>query len=700
MPDARKIVFNRSNPNDEFFKGPSGVQERLRQLPASQDRSQFYLLLPDGSMVQFKRTVTVVGAYYDTEYRRWQGEQISSFKLLAIVDRSWRWTQFSYDSNGRLYRITDPSQRYLEVSWTTSGSNTAINQVKGWDGQWVKYEYSGVNITKAIYSDDTPSTEADNPRSTYAYQGSNVSGVSNALPLVCYDVRYPGAMRDIKYEFATGGGAVFGQIRAEKLPAGADTANLDVTVSTYDLSTHTETRGDGPSRQFAYSSYRLTSAKDFRGKATTFTYDANGYQNGITNPLGHRSTMTREPNAGQITQITHPDGRTVKYEYTNAAYPYYLSKVTDELGRLTSYTRDGNSRVTRIDYPATAQETAYETFTYNGFGQVLTHRLTNGYTESFTYDSYGQLTSSTDTDGKTTYYYYNAQGRMFWMTDPLNRSTGFSYNNRGQVTLIGQPDGTYVWFSYDVYGNLVAQGNELNQVWWWVYDRYNRTTYAYNPLGEWWYYGYRMTNSLANPFEIFSPLGRWNLRGYDENFALIQTTEAYEAGGAVTTYYAAGRQLTETQVIPGLSAKTVSHGYNADGVLNATGYPSGVALGFPLTPRGQTQGIQHNGGMLVSYSRDRNGRVVSRNAANNSFYSYDDAGRILVVRHERANGDMFSQIAYGYNAVNNRTYAWRETGLGDAYYYDANQQLTAVGYDAAKCQYFTGLANAHGEFQL
>ena len=55
---------------------------------------------------------------------------------------------------------------------------------------------------------------------------------------------------------------------------------------------------------------------------------------------------------------------------------------------MTSHTRDANQRITRTDYP----DGAYETFSYNSFGQVLTHQMKNGTYERFAYDARGLLT--------------------------------------------------------------------------------------------------------------------------------------------------------------------------------------------------------------------------------------------------------------------------------------------------------------------
>src|SRR5207249_11784958 len=78
---------------------------------------------------------------------------------------------------------------------------------------------------------------------------------------------------------------------------------------------------------------------------------------------------------GEILQITHPDNTYIQYTYT-VSDPHYVTTITDERNNVTSHTRDANYRITRTDHKDSAGNIlAYETFTYNGFGQVLSHPI-------------------------------------------------------------------------------------------------------------------------------------------------------------------------------------------------------------------------------------------------------------------------------------------------------------------------------------
>ena len=93
-----------------------------------------------------------------------------------------------------------------------------------------------------------------------------------------------------------------------------------------------------------------------------------------------------------------------------------MQTVTDERGNVTAYNRDGNHRVTSIDYKNSQNEVrAREEFVYNNLGQVTRHKLKNGNYVHYQYDGRGLLNAKwnptpNDTalpeDPKTSYAYY------------------------------------------------------------------------------------------------------------------------------------------------------------------------------------------------------------------------------------------------------------------------------------------------------
>lgn len=223
-----------------------------------------------------------------------------------------------------------------------------------------------------------------------------------------------------------------------------------------------------------------------------FYYDSNSYLRQVTDRRGYFTTYINEPILGQPTKITDHDGTYLAYTYSSSFKPYHVSSVRNEADFYTYFHRDGSNRIYQINYP----DGAYETFAYNGFGQVTTHRRKNGAYEHASYDSRGLLTARWNptfsatpiaTEPKSNFTYYTSadiwqwQDRVRSVTDPLDRVTTYEYDRgfdglqcagRGLVTKITHPDGTYKSFGYDVFGNKIWEENELRQRTSYTYDDY------------------------------------------------------------------------------------------------------------------------------------------------------------------------------------------------------------------------------------
>ena len=181
-------------------------------------------------------------------------------------------------------------------------------------------------------------------------------------------------------------------------------------------------------------------------------YDATTkYVDYVVDRRGNRTDYTCDPVTGNVTQIQLPltngdtpgQGNTqptINYTYTNS---YYLHTIQDEGNHTTTFTRNGNNRVIRVDYP----DDGYETFGYDAshFYQISSHRMTTGGTESWTYDAQHRKETRTATRKQrpaaipTARSFYDNYDRMFRnITDVLgtsisnrqNHTTSFAYNLR------------------------------------------------------------------------------------------------------------------------------------------------------------------------------------------------------------------------------------------------------------------------------
>jgi len=551
-------------------------------------------------------------------------------------------------NSGQITRVTEPGGRYLQFIYSTQDGQTVLHEVDAYDRvggsqiDSVVYNYASkstggnilttaVCLTSVDYSDGTT-------HAYYTYQEDNSPENPTPpcpcplklLPVLrtCQDVRYKGPMRQICYDYQDKG--PHGAITAERYSLngstnGSQVSKIDppapsplspgVTFPT----TYTETRGDGPTRTFNYTALSigrpppeeecpgfngpapqqfLQSYTDFQNHTTQLGYDGNWYVNSVTDANLHNTSYLRgpPPNAypgptgiGQILKITHHDGTHIDYTYQTepgAIGGHYVATVSDERQKVTTYTRDPTTHlVMRIDFPSDVNTpVSYEEFTYNGFGQVLTHHLKNGAWESFVYDGRGLLTDKynpkqsgvpTGADPHTHYdYYTSTDGKLGWIdrvkkvTLPANdlgniasetyeydrtldaggitNLAGAAVGGRGLVTKITHADNTYQQFKYDAYGNKRWQDNELRQASNYTYDDYNRLLTAKDPLLKTATYTYTPTNggggpsykhTTTNPDSVTTPTGIKTTNVYDANFRKTSTTAAYGTALAATTWF-------------------------------------------------------------------------------------------------------------------------------------------------------------------
>src|SRR5262249_3154464 len=77
------------------------------------------------------------------------------------------------------------------------------------------------------------------------------------------------------------------------------------------------------------------------------------------------------------------------------------------------------------------------TYTYNGFGQILTETDPQGLVTRHTYDTYGLPLSSSDPLGNSTAQSFDPMtGDLLSTTDPNGNTTAFSYDDHGNITAV------------------------------------------------------------------------------------------------------------------------------------------------------------------------------------------------------------------------------------------------------------------------
>lgn len=529
-PDGRLVPFGDENEvQPGIYQGPPGVSDRLEVLAAPEGNNPpaCNLLLGDGGKVCFRRVQRIVDGY-----------PIYSTVATKIVDPYLQETTLTYTPSGVLDRITEPAGRYLKLNYITLPWQAfkPIGSVHAYDGrgnvtQSVTYTYlrtvnNQAHLARVDYSDGT--------HASYTYQ-------SNHLLATCDDVRYPGPMSKILYEYMPGN--TLGQLKSER---NATTGQVVSQIAYPTDTVRVETRGDGPSRTFTYDDEgRLVNYTDFKGQTSSIAYDGYGYAAAFTDARGpgYTTTMLREGNIGAVSVLTHPDGSFRGFAYSDGNNPYFVQIRGDERGHNTYFTRDDHNRITKIWYPdfdpQNPDASPSETFTYNSFGQVLEHRLTSGGTEIFAYDGRGLLTSYTppatpsdqNPGSHPTRFFYDGNDRLWYTTDPFGNATWFEYNARGQVTKVTHQDGSFRQMGYNNDGTLAWSADEnhpdaateVNQRMRYVYDDYKRVVSVTNPLNQTTSFNYAQdwinsyVHTTSSVKGVFTPLTQTHF-AYDENW--------------------------------------------------------------------------------------------------------------------------------------------------------------------------------------
>ncbi len=227
----------------------------------------------------------------------------------------------------------------------------------------------------------------------------------------------------------------------------------------------------------------------------------------------------------RVTTVKYPDGTTDQYSYTFPnTWPVVaargtpsldLWKMTDRLGRVTTYGYDQNRRMTSVTEPATVNGTATTRttqYTYYNDGALKDQVDANGNVTHFNRDIQSRVTSKIYAYGtanaKTETYTYDSAGRLKTVTDAKGQVQTLTYNVDDTTAGINYANAAVptpgVSFSYDPYF-LRRTG---------MMDQFGLTSWTYKPLGT---------------------LGALQLDTEDAHFANDAMTYSYDPVGRISS---------------------------------------------------------------------------------------------------------------------------------------------------------------------
>jgi RHS repeat-associated protein len=562
-----------------------------------------------------------------------------------------------------------------------------LSHIEGSDGRTVTYDYTVHNDPSGLFQWVTLSgaTYPDETTATYSYKTLH----DYAMPVIdtTNDPRYSGTVKQARYHYDTN--AVIGFVTDQ-----FDDASGQLIVSV---------RWDGPHipklvypngkiHRFEYQGGNVKRSIDSYGAYSDYT-NIDGFITSSKDTLNRTTTYTRRADR-RLISMTTPGGFTTTYTRNTAGYVMSVGRN----GKVTSHVRDAQNRITRTNHP----DGTYETWTYNSFGQRLTHRLRNGATESWTYNASGLLTQHIDEAGMLTTYTYNALNRLASETRHLDSSTAYTisyeYDDRGSLTKLTHPDGTFVAHAYDHYGNRLATLDERGQLIERTYDSLSRMLTETDPNGNITTYNYTSSvgggcgcNTRGLPITITYPDGTVTLNTYDKEWRLLSTTHAHGTPQAATTSYIydyAGQRSSMTDPL----GRVTSYTYDLDGRMisetQAAGTPVALTTNRTFSVDGNllstTQGVGSPAAATTTMTYDAMDRVVSQTsaagtpAASTTSRTYNALGQLI------SSTDPLGRVTtYSYDAAGRPTDTILPDGTTMRTVYDAFsrrvQSIAALG---------------------
>ncbi|HWM24161.1 MAG TPA: RHS repeat-associated core domain-containing protein [Chthoniobacterales bacterium] len=714
-PDGRSKQLN-VEPDGWFYWYNENVEPDDQLVAVG--NGHFDLIMADGGRVEFRH-----------DSNETPSALVYSLTARKIVDPHGLETTLERDSSNRLKKIIEPGGRYLEITyeqrsyeiylnneWHTITTDlisavqayARLNQLT----ETVTYTYADVNVGPGHHYHLTGVHYAHGPPAAYTYYPATAppEHPNSFVPgriRTCNDPRFAGAMSRIEYEYLTdaeiGGRAAVGQVKREKFP-GTSTFVSEVVYPQFAPYTdhpaeylRRENRPDGSTRTFQYSNNgdaELEHYTDFKGQPSVIGWPMEvvfgGYIKTLTDALNRTTSVVKDNVTGAVLKITYHDQKYVVFDYDdpNDLVPndaHYLFSKTDERGKVTSYARypatgPNKRRVQQINYP----DGGSETFTYNNFGQVLTHGLTSGGTEEFRYDERGLKTLSwpptTSSDGNpgahpTQYFYYQNgphTDRLQYVVDPRGNTTSYEYNGRGQVTKVTHPDLTFTESQYKPDGALEWSRDELGHQTTYEYDEYRRVTKVTNHLHQsvtnsyapWNGHG-ALSHTTSSVYRTTTQLGKMVDHDYDENFRRKWTKQAPGTGVEATTEFT----------------------YDPVGNLQTAKDPRGKITTYGYDLRNRQTSVRNNElGQTSFVAYDPAGNKERETRADGVFrtWKYDDLNRVQQAHDWRTNETPRPNqtTTYVRDQAGNATSITDAKGAVYSYVYDDLNRKESVTYPA------------------
>ena len=590
------------------------------------------------------------------------------------------WIEFAYDTSGRITQITRPDGRMSAIRY--EGDSVSYDE---YDGAAVASTWRILAMqprAKYLLDPDEPGSIYIDPRGYrtqiwtdrygYATRRSDPLGRTTVLdrdldgmvtrlidpdpdgdgPRLPSETEFEhddlGRMTEQTRQGAGGAGTPF----VKEWDFGQDSTRVwDLPLSATDeegrVTNYTVTSGAGPDEVL-----------DSLGRTTSYTYTSRGRVETVTAPDPDGSGPLPPPVTiyeyddplwpDLPTAMIGPDGSSRLIVYNQYGRPWRL---TDELGRVTTYDYDQWDRLRTVtapdpDGPGPALAPVVE-YSYRAGGELS--RVVGPDPDGggprprpvvdYDYDALGRLVlvtgpdvdedPQTGFDRPTTSYAYDAAGALIAATDPLGRTTRYAYDPAGQLSAVVDPIGGFTRYAYDGGGRLAAVVDPIGRTSLSEYDDYGRLTKAVDARGGNRAFQY---DKVGNLLAATDPLGRTTTYLHDDADRPTRVTLPDPDGVAGPLPAPA-----YDYVYDDLDRLTRVFGVDPDGAAGPLPRPVAVTTYFDPSARKYTvaapdpDGDGPLGALAVTYRFDAAGRLESAvdSLGRTTDYLYDDLDRLV-----------------------------------------------------------------------
>ncbi len=582
-------------------------------------------------------------------------------RLQSQSDRYGNTIQLSRDGEGRIVRIGLFQGGELTLTYVGAGIESITDAI----GRQVRYTYDELGRLESVRDPAGGVTR-------YTYDSAHrILTLTNARGITFLSNEYDSAGRVVRQIQADGGVWTFAYTSTGGYISQTVVTDPRGNATTYRFNaagyqtSETDALGQTTIFERQMGTNLLLSVTDPLKRVTRFNYDPSGNLTLITDPAGNAKNLTHEATFNSVTSITDALGNVARFEYDNRGD---LAAAVDPLGNRT-------------------------TMTYNNYGEPISRTDPLGNATTFNYDGFGRLTDITDPLGNRSQRSYDAVFRLTSQTDPRGKVTKFAYDALSHITSVTDPLGGLTRFAYDANGNLVSVTDARGNMTAYTYDSTDRLATRTDPVGAIESFQYDAAGNLIrhidrkNQQTVFSydPLNR-QIAGsfgdgantsfvYDAVNRLIESADS--AGGIIANQYdTLGRLAAHVS-----NLGTIRYEYDSIGRRTQMDVPGQLPVTYSYDVASRVRQVLQ-GTQIVNLNYDSLGRRTQTTLPNgvSTEYRYDVASRVTALIYRNALG-LLGDLTYQYDRAGNRI------GVGGSFARTLlPDPIDLVSYDAANRQ--------------